>query len=82
MLRFALMIGIFAAALLVNSGAAQAKEGPWCALRNFGTDLSEDCQYRSLEECRVTIVAGIRGFCNINPRWQGEPARPRPYRRS
>jgi hypothetical protein len=80
MLRLALMIGIFAVAQPVNLGAAQANEGPWCALRDFG-DLSEDCQYRTLEECRVTIVAGIRGFCNPNPRWQGEIAKPRPYRR-
>jgi hypothetical protein len=80
MLRFALMIGIFAVAQLVDSGAARANEGPWCALRNF-SDLSEDYQYRTFEECRVAIVAGIRGFCNPNPRWQGEIARPRPYQR-
>jgi len=81
MRRYVLLIGIFAVIQLASSGASLASEGPWCALRNFGTDLSEDCQYRSLEECRVTIVSGFRGFCNINPRWQGEPARPRPYRR-
>jgi hypothetical protein len=80
MLRIVLTIGVFAITQLLNSGAARAYEGPWCALRNLG-DLSEDCQYRTFEECRVTIVAGIRGFCNPNPRWQGDLAKPRPYRR-
>ncbi len=49
----------------------RANEGPWCAIRNFGSDASEDCQFRTFEECRQTIIAGIRGFCNQNPRWQG-----------
>jgi hypothetical protein len=36
--------------------------------RNFGSGISEDCQFRTLEECRVTVIAGFRGFCNQNPR--------------
>lgn len=73
------------AALVLAAGGLDARpvsaqEGPWCALRNF-SDLSEDCQFRTLEECRVTIVAGNRGFCNPNPRWQGEVVTRRPYRR-
>ena len=36
----------------------RAAEGPWCALRNFGSDLSEDCQFRTFEECQQTIVSG------------------------
>ena len=58
---------------------AKAAEGPWCALLNFGVDLSEDCQYRTLEDCRQTIIAGFRGFCNPNPRWQ--PVNAAPHRR-
>ena len=81
MRRIVLLVGVFAVIQLANSGAARANEGPWCALRNFGSDLSEDCQFRTLEECRVTIVAGNRGFCNPNPRWQGEVVTRRPYRR-
>ena len=80
MRRIVLLIGVFAVIQLANSGAARANEGPWCALRNF-SDLSEDCQFRTLEECRVTIVAGNRGFCNPNPRWQGEAVTRRQYRR-
>jgi hypothetical protein len=29
---------------------------------------------RSLEMCRQEVIAGNRGFCNPNPRWQGNPA--------
>jgi hypothetical protein len=81
MLRIGLMIGVLALLPVAGLTTSSASEGPWCALRNFGTDLYEDCQYRSLEECRVTIVSGFRGFCNPNPRWQGDIIRPRPYRR-
>lgn len=82
MIRIVLLIAVFATTALISPSSAQVvSEGPWCALRNFGSDLSEDCQYRTLEECRVTQIAGFRGFCNPNPRWQGEVASPRPGRR-
>ena len=73
MLRIVLMTTVLAGTCLAYPGPARAAEGPWCALRNFGSDLSEDCQFRTFEECRQTVVAGFRGFCNQNPRWQGEP---------
>ena len=81
MLRIVLVITVFAAIYLASPGLARAAEGPWCALRNFGTDLSEDCQYRTFEECRLTVIAGFRGFCNQNPRGQGEVVNPRPRRK-
>jgi hypothetical protein len=82
MLRIVLVIGVLAAIQLTTQGPARANEGPWCALLNFGSDLSEDCQYRSLEECRVTIISGFRGFCNPNPRWQGDVVKSRSRRKS
>jgi Protein of unknown function (DUF3551) len=81
MMRIVLLSVVLAAVPLIGAGAARASEGPWCALRNFGTDLSEDCQYRTFEECRVTVIAGFRGFCNPNPRWQREMPGPRPRRK-
>jgi len=72
MMRVVLLVAAFAAIQLASSGPVQASEGPWCALRNFGSDLSEDCQFRTFEECRATVVAGFRGFCNPNPRWPAE----------
>ncbi|HXX06794.1 MAG TPA: DUF3551 domain-containing protein [Pseudolabrys sp.] len=81
MIRIVLLTAVLATTALVSPSSAQvASEGPWCALRNFGSDLSEDCQYRTFEECRVTQIAGFRGFCNPNPRWV-EPANQRPRRR-
>jgi len=82
MLRIVLAIGVLAAIQLTNPGPARAVEGPWCALLNFGSDLSEDCQYRSLEECRLTVISGFRSFCNRNPRWQGDVVKARPRRKS
>jgi hypothetical protein len=81
MMRIVLLAAVLAATQLTSPSAAVASEGPWCALRNFGSDLSEDCQYRTFEECRVTVVAGFRGFCNPNPRWQSEMVNPRPKRK-
>ena len=41
---------------------------PWCAVQNYGAgDVVWDCEYRSVEECQPQVVAGNRGFCNINP---------------
>jgi hypothetical protein len=41
---------------------------PWCAVQNLGTgDVEWDCEFRSVEECVPQVIAGNRGFCNINP---------------
>ena len=81
MLRIILVTAVLAGIHLANPSLARAAEGPWCALRNFGSDISEDCQFRTFEECRLTIVSGFRGFCNHNPRWVEEPGKPRPHRK-
>ncbi len=80
MLRVVLLTSVLASLASVSSRPALASEGPWCAIRNFGADISEDCQFRTFEECRVTVVAGFRGFCNPNPRWQAE-VQPRKHRK-
>jgi hypothetical protein len=36
--------------------------------------MQENCSMRTLEMCRQEVIAGNRGFCNPNPRWQGNPA--------
>jgi hypothetical protein len=41
---------------------------PWCAVQNLGAgDVVWDCEFRSVEECAPHVIAGNRGFCNINP---------------
>ena len=43
-------------------------DAPWCAVKNFGSDVVWDCQYRSAEDCAPHVIAGDRSFCNLNPR--------------
>jgi hypothetical protein len=72
MIRILLVAGIFMAAMSFDVRLAKAAEGPWCAFINLTDDSTyEDCQYRTFEGCRVTVLAGNRGFCNHNPRWTG-----------
>jgi hypothetical protein len=64
---------IFAAVIVLASltfslQPATASETPWCAVISDGY---WDCQYNSIEECRPNVLAGNRGFCNLNPRWTG-----------
>jgi hypothetical protein len=43
-------------------------DAPWCAVINLGTgDVEWQCYYRTVEECAPNVVAGNRGFCNLNP---------------
>jgi len=65
---------IFAAVALVflSLGQQQAtadyyQEAPWCAVLDMGKGVYWDCQYRSFEQCRPTVLAGNRGWCNLNP---------------
>jgi hypothetical protein len=32
-----------------------------------------DCRFRTIEECRPTVLAGNRGFCNPNPYFAAAP---------
>jgi hypothetical protein len=67
---------VLAAVLLaaVVSPAAARQEGRWCATVYFGQGESEsDCSYRTFEACVPYVIAGNKGFCTQNPRWQGDP---------
>jgi hypothetical protein len=46
-------------------------------------DVYWDCQYRTVEECVPNVIAGNRGFCNLNPYGPGPTAVPvkRHYKR-
>lgn len=59
----------FAAAMFLEIPAGHAYgDAPWCAVIDLGTgEAYWDCQYRTVEECAPNVVAGNRGFCNINP---------------
>ena len=74
-MRLMLIATAMAAAIFCGTGAARAySEGPWCALENVGgSTVRENCSMRTLEMCVQEVIAGNRGFCNPNPRWQGTP---------
>jgi len=72
--RIVLVAAVIAAGTLLDMPASQAYEGPWCAVSNIGHDVTWNCSMRSLEMCVQEVVAGNRGFCNPNPRWQGNPS--------
>jgi hypothetical protein len=64
---------------------AEAREAPWCAVQDIGWGtMIEDCSYWTLQQCVPHVIAGNRGFCNQNPRWQGPwpPEQQRAPRRS
>ena len=71
-----------AVATLFGTSTSRAYgDAPWCAVINIGKGaVYSDCQYRSFEDCyrRGNILAGNRGFCNVNP-WPG-PSQVVPYK--
>jgi hypothetical protein len=64
------------------AGAAfwrERPQAPWCAVYSLGLGETRwECTYPTLESCVPTILAGTRGFCNPNPRYEG--LEPRPHR--
>jgi hypothetical protein len=66
------------AALLLDPRASQAYERPWCALTDIGGGvMHENCTLPTFEMCVQEVIAGNRGFCIPNPRWQVPPPAPR-----
>jgi hypothetical protein len=78
-----MMIAAAAFAVAMGCGVSSSYafgDAPWCAVKNFGSDVVWDCQYRSIEDCVPHVIAGDRSFCNLNP-WPSPAATPRPDRR-
>jgi hypothetical protein len=73
-----LIVTAVAAAMLLDPRASQAYEMPWCALTEIaGGAMYENCTIPTFELCVQEVIAGNRGFCIPNPRWQA----PRPAAR-
>jgi hypothetical protein len=72
-MRVVLIAAVFLTAMLFDLRPAPAAgHAPWCAVLNMGPgDAYWDCQYASSEACRPNVLAGNRGFCNPNPRFEG-----------
>ncbi len=82
MKRVLLAAAFFTAALAIGQNPARADDrAPWCAVISVGLgSVVWDCQYRTFEECYPNVIAGNRGHCNHNPRY--EPVVAKPKRRS
>jgi hypothetical protein len=75
-IRAATRLIIIASAVLCfqirPSSAQYYGDAPWCAVVSVGTgSVVWYCYYRSVEECAPNVIAGTRGFCNLNPYWSG-----------
>jgi hypothetical protein len=70
-MRIVLAAAAVVAAIFLSSRPSQAYEGPWCALTDIGGGvMHENCSVRSFQMCVQEVIAGNRGLCNPNPRWQ------------
>jgi hypothetical protein len=78
-----LTFGIATLAAATGPGSSPSRaygDAPWCAVIGLGKgDVYWDCQYPTFEACYHlgNILAGNRGFCNLNP-WPG-PSQVIPY---
>jgi hypothetical protein len=71
-MRIILVATAVAAAMSLDPRVSQAYEGPWCALTEIGGGaMYENCTLPTFEMCVQEVIAGNRGFCIPNPRWQG-----------
>lgn len=71
MARLVLSITVLAAALCLGTARGRAQmygDAPWCAVvAETDGEMTWLCQYRTFEECAPNVIAGNRGFCNVNP---------------
>ena len=57
--------------------AAGWRENPWCAVIDYGDGgVTWECNYRTFEECYPNVLAGNKGFCNLNPAGPGSQGAP------
>jgi hypothetical protein len=65
--------------LTAACASAPKRVGPWCAVADQGWgNVTEDCSFATIAECRQVILGGNRGVCNRNPRWDAARDRRHP----
>jgi Protein of unknown function (DUF3551) len=79
-----ILLGVAALTAVVTLGPHPASaygNGPWCAVVTTGWGFEErNCSFWSVEACVPHVIAGNRGFCDLNPDFRGSI--PRSHRRS
>jgi hypothetical protein len=77
MMRITFLTIVTAAALCLSASSGQAQysgEARWCAVVSIGTGgVHWDCYYNTVEACVPNVLAGNRGFCQLNP-YYGHPS--------
>jgi hypothetical protein len=85
MTRIFFVAAVAFAALAVSEqpAAADYYGAPWCAVISMGDgDMQWDCEYQSLEACRPNVLAGNRGWCNVNPYMAATSFQPSEHKRT
>ena len=79
-----LVIAAAAALLLLKVSPGHAQyygDAPWCAVMEIGDGaVTWDCEFANVEACVPNVLAGNRGFCELNPYFVPTAA-PRAYPR-
>lgn len=74
--RATIAVAAVVGAMTIGTSVSHAfGEAPWCAVIEIGQgEVYWDCQYRTFEACVPNVIAGNRGFCNVNPYGPGPGA--------
>jgi len=76
--RWAVALSAAAAAICLEVTPSQAQyygDAPWCAVVGVGTgETVWYCYYKTVQDCVPNVLAGNRGFCNVNPYGSPTPA--------
>jgi hypothetical protein len=67
MFALAVIGGATAAASLIGTAPAQARDYPYC-VQGQGVGIPGDCSYSSYEQCMAS-ASGRLAYCDINPRF-------------
>jgi hypothetical protein len=77
--KLTISVAVLTAVMWFGTASSRAYgDAPWCAVTDVGRGVTWDCRYRTIEACVPNVIAGNRGFCNLNP-WPG-PSQLVPYR--
>lgn len=79
MMRIGLAIAALAIMVCFDAPSSHAQiygNAPWCAVMEVGSgEVQRDCEYASLQECAPNVIAGNRGFCQMNLYFVAPPGR-------
>ncbi len=77
MMRIAVSLAAAAALICCDISPSHAQysgTAQWCAVVSIGTGgVHWDCYYNTVEACVPNVLAGNRGFCELNP-YYGHPS--------